>query len=251
MSQLEYLDIHECQNISEEGKFYIKEKLKHLELILEPYALQKQKTGENPHRQVGFPIRGRGCGPRAERFGVAGIGADNDEDFAGLPMRDRMFMAMDRRRRYVALRMIHRVGRVPPAFQEIEDPPENEHEFQMLMEMNLEEDVANFVEAQDAEADYNNRRLLARQLQIPDESDTDDEEGELPIPVAGPAILGGAAAAGNFPEAPSPPPMIPPPAVPNPDVFFVGVDDGQDQFGFPFNEAGLMDLLEDAADDMV
>ncbi|XP_035716373.1 uncharacterized protein LOC110860564 isoform X2 [Folsomia candida] len=170
MPQLQFLDIHECENVSEEGKFYVKEKMQHVPtLILEPYSMQKLKLTDNSFRQVGYPYRGR-C-VRPERYGP-------DEEYDRLPLRERMLMAMDRRR-YIALRMVHRVGRVaaPAAAAAMHVPPPamgnlpDDDELRMLMELHpmFVEDEAfmNFGEE---------RNVQAIVL-----SDSDDED-DIPTP---------------------------------------------------------------------
>lgn len=145
-------------------------------LILEANAFQKQKSAavENSFRQVGFPHRGR-C-VRPERYGP-------DDEYDRLPLRERMFMAWDRRRRYFALRMIHRVGRAPGenvannAAAGPIPPPPNDEELRMLMEMHpifAEDDV--FMNFGDEEEEGNN-------LNPGDEgSDADDDDEDVPTP---------------------------------------------------------------------
>jgi hypothetical protein len=48
-NELFYLDVHKCGNVSEGGKFYVKEKLKKTVVILE------EKIFQNPYRQRGIP----------------------------------------------------------------------------------------------------------------------------------------------------------------------------------------------------
>jgi len=195
MSQLRHLDVHQCENVSEEGKFYVKEKMQHfpITLILEANALQKQKSAavENSFRQIGFPHRGR-C-VRPERYGP-------DEEYDRLPQRERMLMAWDRRRRYFALRMIHRVGRAPGdnvanannAAAGPMPPPPNEEELRMLMEMHpmfAEDDV--FMNFGDEEG--NN-------LNPGDGEDASDADDDDDVPTPPNELLGeGEEDLGNFP----------------------------------------------------
>jgi hypothetical protein len=185
VGQLHYLDIHECENVSEEGKFYVKEKLKHIELILEPYALQKQKSTDNPNRQVGYPYRGRSIRPeRYGNLGAVGGVPGADEDYDRLPLRERMFMAMDRRRRFITLRMIQRVGRAPGAaaagaavaLEPPEVDPANEDEFRFLMDLQpmfQDDEAENFLmnfengEDSDSEAEIDDNERVERVPALP------------------------------------------------------------------------------------
>lgn len=134
-TQLLYLDIHECENVSEEGNSIVK-KMKRATLVLEPYSLQKQKIIENPLRQVGFPSRGR-CRPTERSY------MSFEDDIDRFPERERIMMAMDRRRRYFGLlgARINRdvaavVANAVEGGNQAAQAPVNEEELAMMMELN-------------------------------------------------------------------------------------------------------------------
>jgi hypothetical protein len=166
-NQITYLDIGCCENISEAGKFYAKEKIRGVKLVVEePNPPMLNARPENPNRQVGF-TRGR---QRPDRESLVAV---FDDEYERIPVRvrERMMLAMDRRRRNLHPRML--ANRHPVAFQEREDV-EMDLEY-MRRARRLPREVLLQMEADDDDTDEG------------DSSEDEDEMADLEEHVQGPA----------------------------------------------------------------